>query len=94
MPQLLIRHKVADYEKWKPVFDAHAPIRKAGGVTSGRLFRNADDPSEILTLFEIGDLEPARRFTQSDDLWKAMQEAGVVDKPDFYFLEELEHFGE
>jgi heme-degrading monooxygenase HmoA len=86
MPYLIVRHKVEDYAKWKPVFDAHGATRQAKGSKGGRLFRNADDPNETVILFEWDDLEKARQFAQSDDLRQAMQRAGVADRPDVYFL--------
>jgi heme-degrading monooxygenase HmoA len=91
MPYLLIRHKVADYPKWKPVFDEHGAARQANGSRGGQLFRNATDPNELFMLLEWDDLEKARQFTQSEDLRQAMQRAGVADQPDIYFLEAVEH---
>ena len=90
MPFMLVRHKVKNYDKWKPVFDEHAAARKAGGSRGGRLFRSADNPNEIVIMFEWESLEKARKFVQSEDLRKAMEQAGVIDKPDIYFLDEIE----
>jgi heme-degrading monooxygenase HmoA len=90
MPNLLVRHKVEDYKKWKPVFDAHGAARKTAGSKGGRLLRSAEDPNEITILLEWHTLQKARAFAQSDDLRNAMQRAGVVGKPDVHFLEELE----
>jgi len=92
MPYLLVRHKVADYAKWKLFFDQHGATRQASGSQGGRLLRNANDPNELVILFEWDDLEKARQFSQSNDLREIMQRAGVVDQPDIYFLEEVEHF--
>jgi heme-degrading monooxygenase HmoA len=94
MPYLLIRHKVEDYAKWKPVYDQHGTTRKASGSQGSQLFRNANDPNELVILFEWDDLEKARQFVQSEDLRQAMQRAGVADQPDIYFLEEVEHVSE
>ncbi len=91
MPYLLVRHKVADYLKWKPVFDEHGATRQASGSRGGQLFRNGNDPNELVILFEWDDLEKARQFAQSEDLRQAMQRAGVADQPDIYFLEAVEH---
>ena len=90
MPYLLIQPTIEDYAKWKPVFDEHSATRKASGSKGGQLFRNADNPNEILILFEWDDLEKARQFTQSDDLRQAMQRSGVIGRPDLYFLDEVE----
>ena len=90
MPYALVRHKVEDYARWKPIFDKDAANRQASGSMGGYLFRNADDPNELVPLFEWDDLEKVRRFGQSDELRQKMQQAGVADRPDFYFLEEIE----
>jgi heme-degrading monooxygenase HmoA len=90
MPDLLIRHKVADYATWKPRFDEHRAIRRANGCQGGRLFRNAADPDEVLILLAWDDLDRARLFAMSDDLHELMRRAGVVDQPDVWFLEEAD----
>lgn len=87
---MLVRQKVKDYQKWKPFFDEHAPTRKANGSKGGHLFRSADNPNEIIVLFEWDDVKNARKLAQSEDLRKTMEKAGVADKPDIYFLEEIE----
>lgn len=90
MAYLLVRHRVNDYEAWKPVFDQHGAVRKASGSRGGRLFRSADDPNNLVLLLEWDSLENARQFAQSEDLRQAMQRAGVADQPDVYFLEEVD----
>lgn len=88
MPYVLIRHKVANYPKWKRAFDAHGTMRKSNGSQGGRLFRSATNPRDILILLRWSDLRRARRFTKSRDLRKAMKHAGVRGKPEVYFLQE------
>ncbi len=90
MAYLVIRHKVADYAKWKPIFDQHGATRKTGGSKGGRLFRSVDNPNELVILFEWESVEKARQFAQSQDLRQTMQRAGVADKPDVYFLDEVD----
>ena len=94
MPYLLVRHKVEDYAKWKRVFDDHRVIRKASGSKGGRLYRNANDPSEVVILFEWESLEKVRQFSESADLRETMQRAGVSDQPDVYFLDEVERLSQ
>jgi heme-degrading monooxygenase HmoA len=88
MPYLLVRHKVEDYARWRPIYDEHGATRKASGSAGGRVFRSADNPNEVVILLEWDDLEKARQFAQSEDLRQTMQRAGVVDQPDVYFLNE------
>jgi len=87
MPHLLVRHKVSDFSKWKSAYDAHSPARTAGGLKEEHLLRNMNDPNEVILLFEVKDLAKAQAFSASANLREAMQDAGVVDKPDLYFLD-------
>lgn len=88
MPFLLVRHKVKNYDMWKPVFDEHGAVRKASGSKGGYLYRNKDDLNEVVVLLEWDTLEKAKEFASSEDLRETMQRAGVIDKPDIYFLDE------
>ena len=90
MTYMLIRSKLKDFDKWKTVFDGYAQTRKAGGSKGHRLYRNIDNPIETVIIFKWDTIEKARKFAGSEDLKKRMQEAGVVDKPDIFFLEEVE----
>ncbi len=42
----------------------------------------------MIILFEAKDLGRAKKFAESADLREAMEKAGVIDKPDIYFLRE------
>jgi hypothetical protein len=87
MPYILVRHKVENFEKWKQGFDEHGSTRQANGSKGGFVFRNTDNPSEVLALIEWDEIENARNFAQSADLKEKMQEVGIVDQPDIYFLD-------
>ena len=89
MSYVMVTHKVADYARWKPIFDADGANRQAGGSKGGQLFRSADDPNEVVLLFEW-DQEQARQYSQREDVREKMQEAGVLDPPEISFLEEIE----
>jgi hypothetical protein len=83
MPYLLVRHKVEDYERWKPVFDhPHGATRKLSGSKGGWILRNAFDPNELVILLERDSSENARRFLNADETREAMQRAGVTDDCD------------
>ena len=83
---MFLRHKVQDFKTWKVGYDDHAPKRAQAGLSEKYLLRSADDPNEVLALFEAVDLDRARAFCESPDLRQKMQEAGVVDRPDIWFL--------
>ena len=86
---ILSRSKVQDYARFKPNCDEHGATRKAAGSKGARVFRSQDNPNEVIILMEWDELKNAHQFAQSQDLKKAMEKAGVADKPDTYFLEEV-----
>jgi heme-degrading monooxygenase HmoA len=90
MQHVLVRLKLEDYAKWRPVFDGLAGFRKASGSKGGRLFQKSDNPNEVAILFEWESLEKARQFYQSDELRQVMQRAGVSGPPDVQYLNEVE----
>ncbi len=89
MSYVMVKHKVADYARWKPIFDADGANRQAAGSKGGQLFRSADDPNEVVMLFEW-DLEKARQFSQREELRAKMQEAGVLGPPEISSRKEIE----
>ena len=86
MTHVLVRHNVADFAKWKPVYDAHLAARQKAGLREKNLLRSLDNPNEVVLLFEAEDLKRAQTFAESTDLREAMQKAGVVGKPVILFL--------
>jgi hypothetical protein len=87
MGVMILRHSIRDYAAWRPVYDAHETARRAAGLTNGRVFRSAEDPNDILILFDMADRCRAEEFGRSDDLREAMQRAGVVGQPEIRFAD-------
>ncbi|MBV9252283.1 MAG: hypothetical protein JO227_23935 [Acetobacteraceae bacterium] len=77
MPKLIVQHRVRDYDAWRPHFDRHESKRLEHGVTNPRVYRNAQDPNDLVVLFNAADEGRAKELGQSDDLRNAMQAAGV-----------------
>ena len=88
MPYVLIRHKVEDYAKFRTGYNEHGSTRKAGGCKGTHVFRNAENPNEIVILLEWDELENARQLIQSEDLREEMKRSGLADQPDIYFLDD------
>jgi heme-degrading monooxygenase HmoA len=82
-----VRHKVADFKKWKVVYDEHDATRKQYGCKKSEVFTNAQDPNEVLVITEWDSKEAAAKFDESANLKEAMQHAGVVSVPVFSFAE-------
>ncbi len=85
-PLLVIRAKVADYAKWRPVYDAHQSARDEAGLTNCMVRSTVENPNEVFVACLFADLAKAKAFTTSKSLADAMREAGVVGRPEFFFL--------
>jgi hypothetical protein len=71
------------------VFDEQASTRWSNGCRGGRIFRNADDPGEMLVLLDWDDPRRARLYAQSDELHESMERAGITDDLDLWILDSL-----
>lgn len=88
MTHMLVRTHVEDFDKWREAFRHHHSKREAAGLKDLNIWRNADDPSEALILFQAPDLEKAMEFASSSDLRETMKESGVKGWPVIVFLTE------
>jgi hypothetical protein len=82
---LTIHIKVKDYATWRPAYDGQEKSRLSAGITNGRVFRNAQDPNDIVILQDVADLAKARTWLGSADLKATMQKSGVVGSPNVRF---------
>lgn len=89
MSYVLVRHTVKDYKQWKKAFDEHRPACEAYGLGEARILCSHEDPNEIVLLVEAQDIRQAQQFMESPELKEFMNRAGVSDKPDIFYLDEL-----
>ena len=88
MVYIHVVQEVEDYARWREGFDNHASAREAAGSTDEVVvMRNVDDPNEVTVILGWIDPHQAKAFTQSVSLREAMQNAGVVGRPDIRILE-------
>ena len=86
MGTLIIRHKVKDYGKWRPMFDRHAGAQKSAGLTNPRVFRSSADKNEVVILFDTDGTKKAKDFVASPDIKETMAKAGVMDRATVFSL--------
>jgi hypothetical protein len=87
---LIVRHRVANFEAWKSVFDSMAEVRRAHGWTSAIVYRDATDPNVVTIVNRVKDIDGAKRYGGSAELRAGMQKAGVQGAPEVFFVEEVE----
>ncbi|OLT06309.1 hypothetical protein BJF90_17790 [Pseudonocardia sp. CNS-004] len=79
MPHVLVHQRIEEFDRWKEVFDRLGPARAAASCRSTAVFRNRQDPHEVVVLFEFADLAQAKEHMSSPELRAAWQDAGVTD---------------
>ncbi len=90
MTHLLMNGKVEDYRKFRQAFDQNAPARKQIGIVGGTLFRNHDDPNNVVILWDLEDgMEKARAYFQSDAWREGLKRSGSLGGT-WTFLDEVE----
>ncbi len=88
MYELLIRHKVGDYETFKKIFLEDEERRRSTGSKRARVLLNADDPNDIWVVLEYDNAEQARDHARTLELHEAIKWAtGNVSMPEFVVLE-------
>lgn len=90
MVGVIVRHRVADYAAWKPVFDEHEATRRKHGAVGHHVFRLASDPQEVIVVNLYRDAAGAQAFAADPSLREAMHRGGVVSEPEVLFCEHAE----
>nr|ALG05309.1 hypothetical protein 5H7_005 [uncultured bacterium 5H7] len=86
---VLIIHEVADYAKWKAVFDDAAALRKDAGEIEFRLLAYEGEARRVVHFSRWASLAAARAFFESPELVEIRRSAGV-HAPEFIYLNEIE----
>jgi quinol monooxygenase YgiN len=90
MVTLVVFHNVADYDRWKPVFDEHEAVRRSHGQLEHRVYRSVDDPNRVVVHNDYPSEEAARAFMDDPSLPAAMERAGVTGEPWLGLIERVE----
>jgi len=87
----LVRHRVADFDAWKKVYDDFAPIQAERGVQSHQVLRSIESPNEVIVTHTFDSPEVARAFFATLELKEAMSKAGVkADSVEISYFDEVE----
>ena len=78
---LVVRHHVADYAKWRAVYDEAEPLRAKYGCTAKRVLRLPEDANDLLVTHDFPTTEQASGFAGDPALGASMQRAGVEGHP-------------
>jgi quinol monooxygenase YgiN len=77
MVTLLIRCRVADYDFWRPRYDAAVARDMDSGVLSTRVWRGQDDPNLVVIVETYDSRESAQALLNSPEIQAEMVADGV-----------------
>jgi quinol monooxygenase YgiN len=77
MTTAIVLHRVADYDRWRPVYDGLDDARNEAGVTHQQVLRSQDDAGLVIVRHDFADRAAAESFFASPELTQGMREAGV-----------------
>jgi quinol monooxygenase YgiN len=87
----LVRHRVADFDAWKTLYDTLAPIQAEQGVRAHQVLCSNDDRNDVIVTHSFDSLPAAKAFFAMPDLKKWMTEAGVeADSVSIAYFDEVE----
>ena len=87
---MIVKHKVADFNKWKSVFDGMKQERAAHGWIAHEVFRDATDANMVTIVNKMKSLDQAKAYGSSPKLREAMQHGGIMGAPEIQFLNDEE----
>lgn len=75
---MTIKHKVANYAKWKAAYDSHDSSRLANGLHNYVIARGVDDSNMVMVAMKMDDVDKAKAMAASPGLKERMKQGGVV----------------
>jgi hypothetical protein len=90
MAKVIVQHRVADYDRWFPVFTEHEAVRRQHGATGHSINRTVADPNTLVIVNDFATLEGAQAFTQDPSLPAAMARGGVEGAPQAWIVDEAD----
>lgn len=90
MAKVIVQHRVADYDRWLPVFTEHEAVRRQHGATGHTVTREAADPNSLVIVNDFASLDGARAFSQDPSLPDAMARGGVEGHPQVWIVEDAD----
>jgi hypothetical protein len=84
---MVMQFKVADFAKWKPMYESRDSIRHSYGLSNYIVGRGLDDPNMAIVFLKMEDASKAKELTASQGMKDRMKEAGVTGKASFQYLE-------
>ncbi len=84
---MIVIHKVANFAKFLPTYEAHDSMRLANGLHSAMLARGTKDTNMVMVVVRMDDAAKAKEFAASPGLKDAMKKSGVTGAPTISYVD-------
>jgi len=89
MTYLLVRQRVADFDRWHSIFKSHAAAQREAGLKDPQVLRDAEDPGIVVCILKVEDPDKAKAFTETKEAGEAKNESGIIGEPEILLLNEV-----
>ena len=83
---VIVTHEVKDYASWRKVYDADESNRKNGGFDVRGVYTDAKNPNWVTLIGTFPNAAAVEKFISSPKLKEAMENGGVMGKPEVKVL--------
>ena len=77
MTYMLCRNRVADFARWKAVFDSHETAHQDAGLRLAGIWRSVEEPNNVFFMFEVTSMQKAREFISAPPAQDAADDMGI-----------------
>ena len=85
---VITQFEVKDFAGWMEAFERYGAERKAAGLVSSKVYRQADSPTVVFAILEWHSEAAAKAYVEGMAIKAKMMDAGVVGLPQFHFVAE------
>lgn len=84
---MIVKQKVANYAKWKTLYDTRDSLRHANGLSSYIVGRGMSDSNMVIVILRMADVNEAKELAGSTEMKERMRKSGVIGTPSFEYLD-------
>ena len=84
---MLVKHKVANFAKWMPAYEADDSARVSYGLHNFVVSRGAKDSNMVMIALHMDDTTRVKQFSMLPSLKATMKKAGVIGVPKIMYTE-------
>lgn len=86
MIRMFVRHKVADFVRWKRDYDDSELMRHQLGVLNDAVFRGAIEAGDVTLWHDFDTMLTALAYVKSREHAGSLERSGVLGEPQIWYV--------